>query len=257
SDWAAGLSLPSGATAFFNITATHDGIGVRPVADILPPAQIDALVQGTLERGGQVSSRTLPDGGKAPYELNITFFDALLPPGADPAAPESLDRYIAAQAVALSLAGVPAIYFHNLFGTRNDAAGFAGTGRARTLNRRRFERAELDALLADGNGRERRIFDRYTALLRLWRTQPAFHPAAPQRVLAVDPAVFAVLRGEGTAEAVLALHNLSASPCRVTLPKDLAAGPWTDLPTGDRFADGAAIELPPYRLLWLRRPWPV
>ena len=41
SNWARGLQLPSEKTAFFNFTASHDGIGVRPLEGILPAAEID------------------------------------------------------------------------------------------------------------------------------------------------------------------------------------------------------------------------
>ena len=255
-DWASGLSTPSERTAFFNITATHDGIGLRPVADLMPAEAVAWLVEQARARGAEVSARALPGGGESPYELNITFFDALLAPGDDPADPRSLDRYITAQAVALSLAGVPAIYIHNLFGSRNDRAGFERTGRARSLNRRRFAVTELDAALDDASTRERRIFDRYCALLRLWRAEPAFHPTAPQQVLDLAAPVLALRRGADPAGAVLALHNLSGErqPVRIPDPAD-GTGYLVDRIAGRRVpltGDGFAVELAPYEMLWLK-----
>jgi len=182
----------------------------------------------------------------------------LLAPGDDPAAPMSLDRYLTAQAVALSLAGIPAIYFHNLFGTRNDRDGFAKTGRARSLNRRRFSVAEIDSMLSDGASRERRIFDRYTALLRVWRRQPAFHPSASQRVLDAPDAVFALQRGGETPESIVALHNLSDDTQSVTVaasaPTGSSDGALVDVISGRRFAAAGGrvdITLAPYEMLWL------
>ncbi len=256
--WASGLSTPSAETAFFNITATHDGIGLRPVADLMPADEVAALVEQARGRGAEVSARALPEGGESPYELNITFFDALLAPGDDPAAALSLDRYLTAQAVALSLAGIPAIYFHNLFGTRNDRDGFARTGRARSLNRRRFSVSEIESMLSDEASRERRIFDRYAALLRVWRRQPAFHPSTSQRVLDAPDAVLAVQRGGETPESVVALHNLSDSAQSVTIEAFEGSGPGestlVDLISGRRFAAAGGridVTLAPYEMLWL------
>ncbi|RLC54282.1 MAG: sugar phosphorylase, partial [Chloroflexota bacterium] len=118
SEWAATLSTPSDSTTFFNFLASHDGIGVRPAEGILSPAEVQALVERTLAHGGYVSYKANPDGSQTVYELNISYFDAL----SDPNGPEPLDwqvrRFLASQAIMLSLAGVPGIYVHSLFGSR-------------------------------------------------------------------------------------------------------------------------------------------
>jgi len=44
SRWAESLVLPEGAT-FFNFLASHDGIGLNPLRDILPEEQIDEIVE--------------------------------------------------------------------------------------------------------------------------------------------------------------------------------------------------------------------
>ncbi len=256
SAWAAGLSVPSDATAFFNITATHDGIGLRPVADLMEPDDVAWLVEQARARGAEVSARALPGGGESPYELNITFFDALLAPGDDPADPQSIDRYITAQAVALSLAGVPAVYFHNLIGTRNDRDGFARTGRARSLNRKRFTVSELDAMLDNPSSREWRIFDGYSRLLSIWKQQPALHPTSTQQVIDTASGVFAIRRGGGR-DALLALHNLSAEPQMVSLDGWDSGETLVDLITGRSVAQtdaGLEIALAPYQMLWLVTP---
>ena len=84
SEWAAGLAnLPHTAT-FFNFTASHDGIGVRPVEGILTRAQVAALAERVRARGGLVSVKSDVGGGESPYELNVSLFDAL----SEPTAPE-------------------------------------------------------------------------------------------------------------------------------------------------------------------------
>ena len=78
SDWAKGLHLKSPDTTFFNFTASHDGIGVRPLEGILPPSEIDALVEIVKTSEGRISYKRNPDGSDSPYELNITYVDAIL-----------------------------------------------------------------------------------------------------------------------------------------------------------------------------------
>ena len=64
-DWAKGLSeLPPGMT-FFNFTASHDGIGIRPAEGLLDSDEIQGLIQNTLDHSGQVSYRSNPDGSKS------------------------------------------------------------------------------------------------------------------------------------------------------------------------------------------------
>lgn len=183
-------------TTVLNFTASHDGIGVRPLEGLIPAERFDRLVGAVRQRGGHVSTRRRPDGTDSPYELNITYFSALAPENRDDV-DLHVRRFLTTQAVMLTLQGMPAVYFHSLVGTPNDDEGVADTGRARTINRRKFGRAELDALLSDASSPQRRVFDGYRELLRVRRSQPAFHPDAPQAVIDTgNPAVVAFTRGD-------------------------------------------------------------
>ena len=99
-------------TNYFNFTASHDGIGVRPLEGIVPSANLDRLAERALEIGGKVGTKSNADGSTSPYELNVTYLDMLLT-DADSQSP-GVDRFIASQAIALSLKGIPGIYFHSL-----------------------------------------------------------------------------------------------------------------------------------------------
>ncbi|NWF63140.1 MAG: sugar phosphorylase, partial [Chloroflexi bacterium] len=116
SDWARALILPSKQTTFFNFLASHDGIGLNPARGILSDAEIDLLVNKTLEHGGLISYKQDADGAQSPYEMNINYFDALSNPSVDEPLELQVSRFIAAQAIMLSIIGVPGIYFHSLFG---------------------------------------------------------------------------------------------------------------------------------------------
>ena len=78
--WASTLRRASDRTTFFNFTASHDGIGLRPVTGILSPEQIHQLVETTQAHGGRVSYKYNNDGTQSPYEMNITYFDAITAP---------------------------------------------------------------------------------------------------------------------------------------------------------------------------------
>jgi glucosylglycerate phosphorylase len=136
--WLQTLQLPFPGVTFFNFLASHDGIGIRPAEQILTGPQIQALIQQTKDHGGQVSYKHNADGTRAPYELNITLYDMVNEP-ASRDTPTGIDRFIATQAVMLSLAGLPGIYIHSLFGSSNCVDCVQETGRARSINRQKFD----------------------------------------------------------------------------------------------------------------------
>ena len=166
---------------------------------------------------------------------------------------------MASQAILLSLAGVPGIYVHSLFGSRNWREGVAETGRNRTINRRKFQRAELEAELADPDTVAHQVFARYKALLQVRQREPAFHPAGSQKVLDLHPALFSFVRtAPDDSSRVLCIHNVANQP--VTLTLDLGdyfavVEPVVDLISGRQYGtDGAAtLTVAPYEVLWLRQ----
>ena len=260
SAWAAGLAFPSQRTTFFNFLASHDGIGLNPVRGILPPSDIDALVQQALAHSGLVSYKHNPDGAQSPYELNINYFDALSNPNGGEPVETQIDRFIAAQAIMLSLIGVPGIYFHSLFGSRGWPEGARQTGRNRTINRQKLERAELERELADPNSLRRRVFSRYVRLLKARAASPAFHPHGSQRVLDCGETVFALLRlSPDGGDRALCLLNISNQAQSVEVDFEDAFGPapaggWlVNLITGRRFNPRrkSPLRLRPYQVLWL------
>ena len=161
--WLAATPDPPPGTTFLNFTASHDGIGLRPLEGILPKERIDRLVDAAVERGGIVSSRTGSDGREFPYELNITWFDALSDPGPRES-PWAFRRHLASQAVMLALRGIPAVYFQSLIGASNDTAGVAHSGRARSINRRKFTRDEWQGFLKPSS-RSLQVLNAYRRLL--------------------------------------------------------------------------------------------
>lgn len=258
-NWVASLALPSDRVCFLNFLASHDGIGVGPVRGILSEEEVAALVNGTLERRGLVSYKTNPDGSTSPYELNINYFDAL----SDPLGKEPLDlqirRFLAAHALMLALPGVPAFYFHSLFGSRGWPQGVQQTGQNRTINRQKLSCSELENELANSASLRSRVFSQLKRLIRARATHPAFTPfGAVWNVVECPPTIFALHRQTRSGEhQALCLQNLSSQPQTFALSAAASilshSGLWTEL-LGKQTMEPSRLStltLQPYQTLWL------
>jgi sucrose phosphorylase len=203
--WAKTLSdIPQGCT-FLNFTASHDGIGVRGLKDIIPDEEIAALVAKVQELGGKISTRRLSDGSDTPYEMNIVYYDALGDERDDVGA-TTRERFITTQMIAMAFRGVPAIYIQSLIGGRNDYTGLNATGRARSINRRRWGYNDLLAHLETPNAKQ--VFDRVSRALRVRSAQPALHPLGEQEVLETNDSLFG-LRRRHAGQDFISISNVS------------------------------------------------
>jgi sucrose phosphorylase len=256
SEWAANLAPPPPGCTFFNFTASHDGIGVRPLEGLLPDVERDALVDAMEERGGLVSRRSNPDGSATPYELNITYYDAVGVPGDRGA---SVARFLCSQTIAIGLQGIPGLYFNSLLGAGNDFDGVERTGRARSINRRKWTLAELEMILDPAHGHQaHEVFPELLRRLRIRREQRAFHPDGPQRVLDLPQGLFGVQRrAPDDSQRIYAIANLTGKPARLSLARldrrwqqrrwrELIGG-WR----GDAETMTGRLELAPYQAIWL------
>mgnify|MGYP000489445615 CR=1 FL=1 len=244
--WAATLRTPSPRATFFNFLASHDGIGLNPARGLLSEAEMDFLVARCRAHGGFISEKHNPDGSRSPYEMNIVYFDAVNDPAANEPPAVQVDRFLVAQAIMLALAGMPGIYFHSLFGSRNDRAAALATGIHRRINRQKFNRAELAAELAEPGSLRWLVFHRFGDLLALRRAHRAFAPHAAQQVLDVGPAVFGVVRETADGrDRMLCLHNLTANAVTVRLPNAVAARKW------EAIGRNREVRLPAYAVEWL------
>ena len=263
SEWVTTLSAPGPETTFFNFTASHDGIGVRPLEGILPRSEIVGLAERVRCNGGRVSEKQNTDGTTSTYELNTTYLDALRNsksnPDTDPdyetaSKPVSDDdslwitRFLASQAIAMALPGLPGVYIHSLLGTRNWQEGVRRTGRARTINRAVLNADDIERSLTDPRHWRSRIFYPYCHMLNIRIAQPAFDPTAETRVLNLGHRILAFQR-RCTGQTIYVLTNVSAQGIHTTLPGATGSAPWTDLLSG-RAIDPGTIALSPYQSVW-------
>jgi sucrose phosphorylase len=251
--WARSLEqeqLPEGCT-YLNFTATHDGVGLRPLEGIVPDEELEILLDTLRGRGGYVSMRATTEGRDRPYELNISYFDAFASEEDDP---WRIARFMLSQTLPLSFRGIPAVYFNALGATPNDPLGVERTGMTRSINRRKWDGAELERLadlpLTDAG----QVFPEYIRRLRIRRGIKAFHPDAPQRVLDMPDAIFALERVslDGT-QRIYALHNISGEPVSVDLTRFGAVGTgWFDvLHQAVPDIDNDGMRMRPYQTVWL------
>jgi glucosylglycerate phosphorylase len=252
SRWAASLVLPMSSTTFFNFLASHDGIGVNPVRGILSDDEIEHMIQVVQQHQGLVSYKNNSDGSQSPYELNISYFDAL----SDPAStePESLQvqRFLAAHAIQLALTGVPGIYFHSLFGSRSWQAGVAHSGRSRSINRQKLDLDSLERELQDRASLRSQVFAGLAALLQIRAGQAAFDPYGQQQVVEAGPGIFALWRTTPSGDQrILCLQNVTDTV--QTVPAGLMPTPALELVSSqpiDR-TTGQSFILQPYQTAWL------
>lgn len=255
-DWAASLEPPPPGCTFFNFTGSHDGIGVRPLEGLLPDEELHALSERMEQKGGRVSRRTNPDGSETPYELNITYFDALSFPGRKDS-DLCVARFLCSQTLMLSLQGVPGVYFNSLFGAPNWLAGLQETGRARSINRRKWGEGELEGLLMDRTNPASRIFPEYVRRLEIRRWHPAFHPDGPQQVLRLPVGLFGVKRtAPDGSEELWVVANLTIEPVTLKsgrIDPSFKERQWRELIQGWTVSgEGLAqLQLSPYEVLWL------
>ena len=257
SRWVASLETPSSMSTFFNFLASHDGIGVIPARELLSDDEVEALAERTLTHGGELSYKVNPDGSRNVYELNITLFDFLNHPG-HPQPELDSRRFLAAQVILLSLAGVPGIYIHSLFGSRNYREGVNKTGCARSINREKFHRVTLEAELADFNSLKHKIFSEFLHLIHQRKNHPAFHPTSEQRVLFLDDNLFTLIRTAVNGETILCIVNVGHRGKVIYLyPKEWnlpETDIWRDLIEGINYPvkeKCLSISMEPYKALWL------
>ncbi len=251
------MSMPPAplGCAYFNFTASHDGIGLRPTEGLLTEAEYQTLLQCMKDFGGTLSMRTNAEGIDSPYEINISFFDALqgTAKGKDQ---WQIERFICSQTIMMSLEGIPAFYIHSLLATHNDWENVNRTGRKRSINRHQWSFTELEQQLQDKQSPHAIILKELSRLIKIRRQQDAFHPNATQYTLHLpNKALFAFWRQSmARDQSIFSIHNLSDRKQKLKL-SDLnlvTIDPWYDLISGSCIRGlYDTLILNPYQSLWI------
>jgi len=248
--WAKTLKLPSDKVCFFNFTASHDGIGVRAVSNILDKDELNFMVNSCKAHGGLVSYRSVGGEEKSPYELNCSYIDILTSPDEDDAL--RLKRMILSQAVVLAMPGVPGIYFHSLVGSRNYHEAVRKTRRNRAINREKLNFDNIKEELSEEGSLRNNLFKRYKQLISIRIHEPCFDPFAKFEFLSLGKEVFAIKRySKESNEFLIALHNFQKTEIEVDISpykEDI----FMDIISHRQIKEGIFI-MQPYEVLWLKK----
>jgi sucrose phosphorylase len=250
------MSMPPAqqGTIYFNFIASHDGIGLRPVEGLLDDDEIIELTDTIQGFGGKISWRSLADGKRRPYEMNISLFDALQGTVAGPDE-FAIQRFVCAHAIMLGLEGIPGIYIQSLFGTHNDNQRMENTGSNRSINRRQWDVAELELLLNDPSTSHHQVFSQLKYLLAIRRKQAAFHPNATQFTLHLGDKLFGYWRQSiHRQQSIFCISNISNQEQQLPLSSInlIDNQNWIDLIADEQCSgDLPVLTLSPYQTVWI------
>ncbi|HGV0189048.1 TPA: sugar phosphorylase [Enterobacter kobei] len=243
--WAGSLALPSTKTTWFNFLSSHDGIGLNPLRGILPESEILSLVEKLQQEGALVNWKNNPDGTRSPYEINVTYLDALS--SQDSPDDERIARFILAHAVLLSFPGVPAVYIQSILGSRNDYEGVERIGYNRAINRKKYTAGQVDLELNNKQSIRHKIYSRLSEFIAIRRGERAFHPDAQAMFESLDEQILKIVRVADNGERITALFNFSHNVH--TVYEKVLSG--VELLSGQAI-DGTELTLNPWQVMWIK-----
>ena len=139
----------------------------------------------------------------------------------------------------LTMPGVPGIYFHSLFGSRNYPEGVETSGIKRRINREKFDFDSFMSEMEKSGSHRKKVYERYKKLLKLRKKLPQLNPYSDFSFPFISDTVFAIRRKN-----LLALFNFSGKTQKTEI-KDIQ----TDLLTGQKYKNN----LLPWQCVWLVR----
>ena len=243
--WASELPQTGKETTFFNFLASHDGIGLNPIRGIIPEEEILAMVEDLKKEGALVNYKKNPDGSESPYEINVTYMDALNKQSDDDEI--RVKRFLVAHSILLTLPGVPAVYIQSVLGSRNDYDGVSKTGMNRSINRQKYNLTEIEQELANSDSLRSKVFSELTTIIQSRKNEALFHPNAAMEVIDLGEKVFAFKRVNQHNDSLFILNNLTNETvkCGIT-------GRYINIVNGDKVEFHEELMVKPYEFMWLR-----
>lgn len=252
--WIMSMPPTQESCAYFNFTASHDGIGLLPAQGILMEEDMQEMIDTIRSFGGKISMRSIGGGLERPYEMNIALFDALKGTieGEDNLQRE---RFMASQTIMMAFAGVPAFYIHSLLATPNDYEKVEKTKHNRHINRHQWDLKKLEEKLADPHSDQFFALNEIKRLASIRIKQKAFHPNATQFTLQLPDGLFGFWRQSlDRKQDIFCITNITKEEKNLPLTAlNLFTGPqWVDLMTNEAYNDADAdLFLAPYQTVWI------
>jgi sucrose phosphorylase len=249
-DWLSSLPELLNNCTFFNFTASHDGIGIRPLEGLLPTDRMHRMFEDMKEFGGRLSYKKNKDGSDSVYEINITYYDALKGTMEGQDAWQA-GRFLCSQVIMMGLKGIPAFYIHSLLATANDYEGQKKTGRARSINRRKYSEADIATLLEQRTVNYY-VFSEILRIIAIRQKQTAFHPDGRQEMLFSGPSFVSFVRyNREESERIYSISNISNRSGDFNSDL-LPAGACIDLISNNEITcKGGKYTFEPYQTMWL------
>jgi len=206
-NWAQSLKFPSNNVCFFNFTASHDGIGMRPLQNIISDDEIGQLASRAEKHGGLVGYKNNEDGTQSPYELNCNYMDLLGNPNENDEI--RVAKMMLTQSLMLAFPGVPGIYIHSFVGSRNYYKGIEESGIKRRINREKLEYTKLVLELNETDNLRNKVFSAYKKLLEARMQEQAFNPFGKAEYFKFEDDKVFVIKRSFKKETVYGIYNFS------------------------------------------------
>ena len=240
-------------TTYFNFIASHDGIGLRSVENILEKSEIAALISSAKKANGKISYRTTGHISE-PYEINISLFDAFKYHIKDGLDRMQNQRFICAHTIMLAMEGIPAFYIHSLLATKNDYKKLLHSSQNRSITRHQWSLEDIEKKLGSRT-HHKKIFFELLRLIEVRKKQKAFHPNATQFTLEINESIFGLWRQSLDREqSIFSIHNVSNKTVTFnpSLLNMIETDRWRDLISGKSLKNlYQEIKLKPYKSIWL------
>jgi len=240
-------------TTLFNFTASHDGIGLRPLEGLMNEERIKELLINCEKRGGLISHRRLFNGEDKPYELNISWWSAMEDSSRDSKRFQQ-HRFILSQLLVMALKGVPAFYLPALLGSENDIKRFSMTGERRDLNREKFDFDKLLIQLDDKNSIASKNLRILSNAMKIRSKIKSFHPSAEMKCLTKSRSdIIAIKRGVENSS-IFAIHNITDNKLNFSIDDSLNFSEevfnYCDYLSGKEY-NNLNFVLDPFQVLWI------
>lgn len=246
-NWAQSLKMPSNKVCFFNFTASHDGIGMRPLQGIIADDEIFELAKRAENHGGQVGYKNNADGTQSPYELNCNYMDLLSHP-VEENDEIRIAKMMLTQSLMLAFPGVPGVYFHSLVGSQNHYKGVEESGIKRRINREKLEFTKLELELNSTSSLRNKVFNSYKKVLEIRSQEKAFNPFGDAEYFKFSNDQVFIIKRNFKNESIYCVYNFSDQSLKI----DALESEVVNLISKEIIKE-SSWDLNPYQFLWLKK----
>jgi sucrose phosphorylase len=239
---------------FITVLGTHDGMGLKPIRDILPSEELTQLIQILTDHHKNPPNFCfLPGGEKAIYEICATPWNLINNPNIDEPIQTQINRYRAVLALGLLVRGIPGIYINGLLGAPNYLPP-EGLDENRTTNRESFSLEKITANLTNPHSQTSLVYKSVTQLLQQRNNEPAFSSqAGPLKVLETNNSqiIAAHLNAPKRQDDIIAIINISNDSQKASF--NIQSPPMINILTNQKLSSLKETNLTPYQVIWLKQ----